>query len=693
MAKARQIPETKWIRPVTGVLDNRSNPDLMIPGAVRMRQNFHTPDPNKLVRSGGWTKYGNGNSDLHDQLLVLQTYYAGGPDSERVFPGDCEGELQVRDTGRQPITMMFQATSSSGVRRLIVGTESRLYAGYEYGQNYKIIGDGYGQGTDDGTAPKIRFRAAQNGDYVLFTNDYDDILSWQFDAPTLGCALQAVHPIPDLLTFQIRKAKAVWSWQGVSFIANVEVGGVRYLNRIYWSDKDDPLSWDPGKLDSIAGFQDLDPGEEIVDGIELGQYFLIFTNKRIWIMGLVGQVDQPFSFDKKYTPTKTGEACLFYRNTLCSIGDEVVYAGRDGMYRFSVFSQAPERLDWIHAGTAVIFNDISNTWCESHCAAFNASDKSIYFSWTPKLSTTGLNDRTFVIDTAQRTCHTIDHGFTAFCNSEHNVRKTVYDFLISNCICTPSELGQDGQGLAIVKQGLPQNIPTNCPALGPLYTTVEVTIDGATVEDWTQAQPSANSVCALIEEMDCDPCPQGSVFAGACSVDWCIKEFDQETFSRERCTNTTAVGENARRGYTSSIGTYVLDGYDSILRSGAETFDQRSFEKEFTEFLLDILPEIQTTPSPLYVRVGVSARPVDPNNDGVCPLLWEVQEVKYLDCGDSDVSVLEDNNQRPTSGPMKWPLYRRGQCLYWEIKISGTGGACQISAIGQTVGLRFDNKL
>src|SRR5688572_24055913 len=135
------------LAPLTGPLDLRSPPDLMANGSMRYRLNLRTIDRNKLRRAQGFTKLLGtvtpyNTQDLHDQLLIL------------------------RSTVRQPITLLFESESSRKQKSLFAATEGQIFKLNNTTGNWELLG--YDFGRDGVTAAGPRFKAARQGDYVLF---------------------------------------------------------------------------------------------------------------------------------------------------------------------------------------------------------------------------------------------------------------------------------------------------------------------------------------------------------------------------------------------------------------------------------------------------------------------------------------------------------------------------------------------
>lgn len=702
MARKRASDMIGW-RPLTGLLDNRSNPDDMPPFSFRLRKNLWQPEERKLCRMPGWTKLFSAspynNQDLHDQMLAAQQYYASVPGADDsgvdAWPdttGMCSGSVLTLNVGRQPFTMLYSATSTAGTRRLFAATESRLYSLNEKTGGWRLLADGYGEMVVDGTSPRLRFYATQNGDRLLFTNDFDEPMVHVFDQPHFGCDIEAVSSIPDLAVIGLSKAAVTFTWRGITFLADVEMDGLRYEQRLVWSNFEDLTSWDPAKTDSLAGFQDLEFGEKILGGEEAGDVFLIYTSRRIWEMRAVGG-EILFEFHKRYTPSQPGLGCLAFRNTLVAYRGTHYYCGYDGIYAYNLNLLEPERVQWIHAGSGVMFNNLAADFCNHTVAGFNTKSNELWISWVPAGSVTGLPTQTLVVNLRYPMVHTVDDGFTAFVNHQPDTRGSVRDFILQYCACDIA--GLDALGYGYTKEGLPTS-EAACPILATsIYTDVGVAVLDATVEDWEQPTHAANSLCTFLDgvRLDtlCQACEDDPDFIMASSVDWAIKQFAPEAFYREMVdpADYNNAGTMGDTGYTNAAVDYILNGYDSYLRTGAQGFGEKRDEKTIRRLVVIGSAAVQTEPSDLELRVGYSSQAYDSNDEAACSILWQAQNPQPLDCLDNRTTGEHAAARTRPAKPWEWPLFNRGYFLYWELKIAGTGGSSCFSEVLQDI-MRHD---
>lgn len=690
------------IEPLTGLLDTRSPAQELTLGTWRMRQNCEITSEGKLIRSPGWRKLLGGkvsqynNQDLHDQLCGdpvgcsnLQQYYdeltpPHTPASDvSTYPPSaayCGTVLKTRAIGRQPVTFLMEVTSTVGIRKLLAGTQNRLYVLNETKGNWKLIADKYGGSPKDGL-PERRWVAAANGDTVTFTNNFDPVLIWNIGQPVSGCDMQSVSTIPDLETLRLTKASIVIQWKGVNFLMDVEMDGARWESRIVWGALGLPFSWVPG-AGSIASYQDLPYGERILAAAPLGDYLMIYTTNGIWQVSFIGG-DAVFNFRSVYSDPSRGYGCIAFPGTLVSTGDAHLYAARDGIYLFNPYMAKPQLEEWIHRASNTMFDNLNRGLCKAHVGHYDAERTTYYLSYVE--AGASFPAKTLAFNLRYRGAYTLDHGFTAFCNFTSDNRPSIKDWLLSKCICTSAELASQTSFQTETKEGGTcfSVADQDCSGVSrstPLWTRAVREVDGKFVEDWSRPKPDADSLCAVlggvtIEDL-CQECNANRLLIAASAVDWCLKEMDRTVYFRERCVTFTG------------CGSYIRDGYESIQLSGPCDYGKASEIKNVRRVELDAEPEDQTTPSNVFLRIGYSGQPIDPlKASGACAIVWRPQPPKQLKClSEFDAETHEKSGTRPNK-TIRWNTFYSSRYLYFEVKIVGTGGACQLSRIGTDVRL------
>jgi hypothetical protein len=156
-----------------------------------------------------------------------------------------------------------------------------------------------------------------------------------------------------------------------------------------------------------------------------------------------------------------------------------------------------------------------------------------------------------------------------------------------------------------------------------------------------------------------------------------LKELFGSAFYRERCANPTAVGETTELGYQSAVGSYLLDGYKSVLRF-APIFSPLTGEQvnsiQIDRLLLNAVSTPADQPAGISLRVGVSSQVWDPNKPDDGKIRWFQHSTKLLKwlAGQTPGTV--------PSELLEWKLFRLGRIIYVELTIDGVGGDCELSS-------------
>lgn len=642
------------IKPLSGLLDLRSLPEEVAYGDYRWVENVESPAKGKICRRPGFQrllgeKTPYNNQDMHDQLF---------------------------ENPPQPISMLFEAISTTNVHRLLAATQNRIYALDDSVGNWKIISDVYGGTPLTTCSPRI-FKAAQVEDIVVFTNGFDTPLYWVFDQSTTGSNAQSIQPITDLKTLNVTRAEVVFGWKGIMFLANVVADGVRVNHRIMWSDFRRPLSFLPAASSSLAGFHDLGYGEDILGIQPLNDSLLIYTVRGIWECQVGDPTAEIFTFRQRYSSPQ-GHGCLTYRNTLINTGTEHIYFSRDGIYAYNLYTPVPVRTQWIHKTSAAIFNEIDPSQCDVQVGGWNPFKKEAWFSWTKVGDTCPY--RTLILNTDYQFADVMQRGFTAFTNYRPSTGNSIRDYLVGLCICPADGLGILGDNFT--KEGgfcvAPPVVDCNT-TFDSIYSTNPREVPGlpGTIEDSGAPDPGANSIYSALYnvnlddlctiEQTSDECNAAVKFLMASVDDNCIKQYGF-LYGHELCTLHAGCGQ------------YSLQGYESILRSGPIDYARASNQKYVRRFLLEALSDFQTIPSTVVPRLGFSHQASDPNLE-TCPIMWVPLPAKALACASPTSEVTHQLNNTQPYLALEWPTYIGGRFIYWEISIAGTGGSACFSSI------------
>lgn len=644
--------QTAELGPMTGLFDARSLPHEIPYSSFRWIEGAAATAKGKACRRPGYEKLLSeqnpyNNQDLHDQLT---------------------------ESFRQPVSLLFEAHSTTGVSRMVAATQNRIYALNSSTGNWRTLSDNLGGDALSACSDRV-WQAAQVEDILIFTNGFDKPIYWPFDGAP-DDTNQSVAEIPDLATLNITKAQVVASWKGVMFIANLVADGVRVPYRILWSDFRRPLSYLPSSA-SVAGFHDLGYGEDVLAFMPLADSLLIYTTHSIWEVQVTGGADV-FSFRQRYSEPLTGAGCLAYKRTLLSTGDTHMYFGRDGIYVYDMYSPKPTRVDWIHRASSIIFDELEDSLCGLHVAGWNSNKKEAWFSWAKKGDEKRCPYRTLIVNTDFQFCDVIQKGFSAFSNYTPTSSSSIRDFILKYCVCTIPELSDNNEDFP--DEGGFCKTPTApaCPVpAASIFSLTPYFYQSFETEDFTGSADS-DSLCALLGDITLDQicseevatlaCTAAQRFVMASTEDLCLKQYDG-IYAYEVCTDFSVCGK------------YSLVGYDTIFRSGPIDLKAPSMQKLIRKFLVNYIAEFQTIPTNLTARIGFSRQPSDPNLTDSCPILWTNLSPKPLACA-SPISEAQHlaANTKPNLA-MEWPLWTGGIYFFWEIKVSGTGGAACFSSV------------
>lgn len=595
MASTKYQPVT--LRPLTGLLDLRSSVDETPPGAWRWKSNLSISPDGALSRAMGWLRFGTGlcpgNLDFHNQGLPVES--------------------------REPFTFSFASTANDGRRRLFVGTKTRLFYANEIARSWVEIASGLG---NDGSQSltQTRFNAGQLQNQIVFTNG--------LDAPrihTLGTGVVAT--IPSLANSgegggAISVAQRAVSWSGVMFLMNLVEDGEIRTNRIRWSDLNDPTWWNVTNnpntgAASISDYQDLDAGEVILNSMPLGSALYVFTNQSIWRCSFTTDATSAtLNCVKVYTEPRNRARCLAYPNSLVSTGNAFFYLGNDAIYSYDPYMSEPERVEWIHRATTLIFQNpetlIDRRACNSPVAEYvpgvnedgSAGGGEIFFSWptynpfasadpdgeincddppVPPVVGNGVNGHTLVVNLRYRTCDYRDYGATTMVNF-----------------------------------------------------TSDIELSG-----------------------ECDQQPQ---FINAIGSDFTLKKLNS-AYSREMYNPTTE--------------EYSTIGYYSVGRM-LFPFERYDSDKSIKSLLLEVEAINPIDPAVIRMRIGTSFEALDPNViSGLCGVLWHRMSDQQIKCRATRTPAqYVADNVRPYD-PVNWHFIMKGRLLYLEFTLANPGGtAC-----------------
>jgi len=644
------------IRPLTGPLDPQTSPDSVVAGAHRWVQNFRVNAAGTLERSKGWTKLfpsAGVNSDLRDQLLSKSS------NSEAV---------------EEDVTLVEQVKTTEGFGKLIAGTKSRLYSYNPKTKNWKLIGDELG-----GSG---RWKIAYLGDHCVFVNDSAKPYYWKIDQPVEGTSSSNVNSVKEIEGFSaigLNRIKHIKEWRGLMFYGNVHEHNEWIPDRLVWSDFKNPLRVEAEVEDSLAGYQDLGHGENIIGMEPIANSLLVYTERGIWQFDIAGGTGTDvLSFRKRYTDEDSGNSLPFYKNTLIAAGDNHFYLGRDGVYFYNAYRAKPDKPDWLHVASSIITNDINSDLCELPVAAFNSLTDEVWISWPEKGAT--KNSKTIIINIKHQHVSYMDAGFNDFVTHTSKSYTSLGEFLVNNCVCTEAKIASFRE--------TPEG-PSNCdgsdnfsstlcsPAINSIYSTTSETYgsfyDSDTIisENLFGAESSGSLYTKLgsqkFADLCSDTCDEEAVFVMAYATDNCLKA-DGGSFTRTKCISK------------SGCGTYEETDFRSLLRSPALRLNSPQHEKLLRTFVLEF--EHASNGGGIDLIVGQSAQAIDSNTKTLgCGLVWTDPVSRDIRCVTGKGSKAHKSEGTRANEELNWPCYTRGRNIYYQIAVYGTDGQFELSAI------------
>jgi hypothetical protein len=566
---------------------------------------------------------------------------------------------ELMESCGEPITHLAAAGSDESFRTLIAATRTAIYSSNDYTGNWRILADGLGGGHDEeqcNTCSNRRFKSAQLGNYILFTNNFDPVLAWKYGDEPTGLNLWSAQYVEDLLVVGITKARCVAEFNGFIFVGNVDIEGQHKGSRVYWSDYNAPLSWIPHDQ-SLASYQEFGLGEKVLRIEPLGKFLIVYTDKALY-QGIFVGGDQVFQFN----PIPT-DSPLVYEHTLVNTGKAHIYVSHNGIYTVTASDLRPSRYEWMHKASGAVFSGIGDDilagfvgldsfdsvnqeQCDQFVGGYNGITEEIWFSWPT--GDENCPTKSLVLNLRYNAADLVDHGFTAFVNYKPDYRPNVRDWLDSEGVC-PSSVSD------FVKEGAPLDDYTgDTPSY--LWNPDEDPTLPIHEDSWC-AQLNGTTVDDL-----CDDCDSSPVFLMADAADFTIKEYHDETFYREV--------------YDPETGLYSNSGYYTLLQSDQSKLGLDE-EKIIKQVVADYQAASQEPPSELTCEVAYSSQP---------------RCTTWKDIGDKELTCLTDysaaqhlaNNTRPTPDA-KFNAFYRGHFLGYRIYTSGVGGSACFSRITLSV--------
>ena len=194
---------------------------------------------------------------------------------------------------------------------------------------------------------------------------------------------------------------------------------------------------------SHAGRATVAVGETILNAAPLGNWLMLYTDKSIWRVTLVGGEDV-FSFERIYQ----GGNALSLQFSLINGGDIHLYLGESDVYALSQFDSRPITVPWITKASGMIFNGIvedhatydpiNKDACNLVTGGWSEETHEAFLSWP-------TGDRvcpnvTLRFNMKFQAADFIDHGFTSFLTFRMDNRPTIGQFLEDLGVCARGTL-------------------------------------------------------------------------------------------------------------------------------------------------------------------------------------------------------------------------------------------------------------
>lgn len=464
----------------------------------------------------------------------------------------CYGDLHLRQGCREAVTMLNEIVTSDG-RKLIAATMSRVYELNQSAGNWRVLVDGLGNAgytAEQCTCNSIRGVSSTMGSYLLFTNNIDPPMIYLLGTESFDCALNAMESISDLVALGITRAGGVIVWRGFAIWYDLNENGNRFTGDVMWSDLEDPNSYIESDT-SFAGRATIAVGETILAAAPLGNWLILYTDKSIIRVTLVGGEDV-FNFERIYT----GGNALKYKFSLVNGGDFHLYLGESDIYVFTQFDTRPITVNWITRAAGFIFNGIveddatydplNKEMCNMVTGGWSEEKHEAFLSWP-----TGDNicpNVTLRLNMKFNAADLVDHGFTSFLTFRKDDRPTVGEWLEDMGICAR------GTKVAVgFKDGHVCSGDQDAVADPPLY------LRNPTEDPDLPVHP--DSLCAALgnRTLDdfCEDCAVEATFIAASADDFTLKQLEDDIYYRERL----AAGALPCQGFNFSTESGESEGF------------------------------------------------------------------------------------------------------------------------------------
>lgn len=620
--------------------------------------------------------------------LTIENVVVGGlvTDSTTLYKvtnEDLHDQLQVASP--EHVTMLGNMRGDGGDTRLLAGTRSSIYCNTGLDANWRKLLSGMGGTIPQAGAPETRWKFVQVGAIAIFTNGLDQPYWWSFEKEPDATTGMSAELVDDLVAMDITSVGCVGAWNGVVFLGNCITEGFVAKNRIYWSDFNDPLSFQP-LPDSLAGYVELNADEKVVAMEPIGGQFRVYTDKAIYDVNLVGG-DEVFNFREIYR----GPACLRFENSLVNLGDFHVYGGEDTLYVLGPLDRTPRMLDWMHRAAGAIyrglpadllqgipstslqaFGPINRRACHLLVGGYDEHNGTLWYSWAADEEVVPVHSLAMHMKLGAACI--VDAGFTAMCSHIPSYTTSVRRWLADIGACQPYPMLNEGNPA-------PRIYSANASLLYIRNST----------ENPSTAATDGSSLCDLANdnpaiEPDCTPCGNGYKFIMAWSQDKCLKEFTEDYCARQRCDTPEASRsglpwtEGATPNHPTTPVQYSDVGYVSLIQTDAQDMGSplnKTVNRASVEVDVPNVPD--SDPAFLHCDVGVGSQPRQ--------VSWAISTPRRVD----SLRVLPGVSTIRANRFATYPFFRTGSQLAWRLMIADQsrgpvlGGLCSLNEMAVSV--------
>lgn len=453
------------LSPLSGMLDSRSKPAELTAGSLRYKLNLSINRTGSMCVRSGHAVLDFGSTSPALTVPNWDFHRQGGP--------------------REPVTFLFEAVATNGSHILYSGTPSRLFTVNNATSEWTQIASGF-----DGA----NWKAATLEDEVVFANNVLSGFGVRYS--NIGGLLLGTVLADSI----VNRARVVIRFSDVVMLMNVTLAGADKRYRVMWSDYKVAHDFQTG-VGTVAGFQDLDEGDEILAAAEMQGALYIFTVQSIWRCTLnttQATVDNPsprtFNFLKIYSEPKNQTGCLVYPNTLCTDGRQLFWLGTDTIWTFNPYIIAPTSEDWLLKGSGAMLSDdnvdrMDKRCCEAIIGEFHPDAKEIWFSY-PKAGPSQplcINDRCLVLNTEFHTMDIVDTGYSAFANFRFKPTTGAQD-------CTVNDYFIGASTTDYTLKSIGGKLDGDTETIVPVFYRENVTIIGSVEDDIPDAAYATTQV-------------------------------------------------------------------------------------------------------------------------------------------------------------------------------------------------------